>query len=112
MSEYTADELAQSVLVGFTKNRGPAWWAAVGDDLHDNAHFDDAVPWQRVHELFNFEALRADVARVVNGKVQYNADGDIQLVKDTVELYHSVTGQTLGTHGGGYKAHQFSDVLL
>jgi phage/plasmid-like protein (TIGR03299 family) len=111
MSEYTNDYLRQNVKVGFTGQRGPAWWAAVGNEMSDNAHFEGAVPWIEVRKLFSFEAARAQVARVVDGKVQYEGD-EPQLIPGMIELYHSETGHSFGTFSEGYQEHQFQDVLL
>lgn len=102
MSRETIKWLNENVLVGYTEKRVPAWWAEEG---YDN-HFEGPVPLERVHNLFDFDILDADVLfeNAVTGKIQGAPNQKV--------YYRSDNGMYLSSATNGHKGHDYREWLV
>lgn len=68
-SQETLDWLAENIGVGFTDERGPAWWARE-NYMADGSHFTGPVPQWKVDEVLGIKFIEAPVfAQLPSGDV-------------------------------------------
>lgn len=108
MSEFTAEQLANGVMVGFTGKRGNAWWNRAGALVMGDGytgHYADAIPVADIeNRLFNWAPAIAPVF-VQTALGMMPIDGKIAVTR-------GVDGPVLGIHGDGYVAHDIRQELL
>ena len=112
-SAETMDWLRTHVLVGYTDERGPAWWSnAITKDgqweMPEGSHFPGAVPMRKVTKLLD--------VRLVKGTsyVSYLDDeGEEQVIKDeeNFPIVNATTGKIFGYPRDGYTIHPYLDTL-
>jgi phage/plasmid-like protein (TIGR03299 family) len=110
-SRETMEWLRTQVKVGYTDDRGPAWWAAgavtkdgTWDSIPDGSHFAGPVP---------IEAVRAQLdVPLVKGVIHAtytDENGDRQVAADpgTAPIINARTGKIFSYPKTGYKIHPF-----
>lgn len=115
-SSETMTWLRDNIKVGYTDERGPAWWAAgattkdgtwVG--IPDGSHFPQAIPADVVVAQLDF--------RIVEGVLHAtyeDENGDKQVADDDTRkvIVNQRTGQIMGTPRAGYKIHGYEEWTL
>lgn len=78
MSAETMDWLRTNIRIGFTSERGPAWWHGDGY-MADGSHFDGPVPTEEVERILNVPFIETQHHAV---HVEYfHADGCLETGK-------------------------------
>lgn len=103
--------LRENVKVGFTDERGPAWWAAGAvtkdgkwDTIPDGSHFPGAVPLEVVTAQLDVPLVKGTV------HVTYeDADGHRQVAADpdTAPIVNARTGRVFSYPSKDYKIHPY-----
>jgi phage/plasmid-like protein (TIGR03299 family) len=119
MSRETSEWLNGNIMVGFTKERGNAWWDrnnGQGKTTNGNPnHFEGAVPTELVlSDLFPWEPITAPLfARFAP---ELTADGVSPArevaVPGKVGVFRSDTGELMGVHGEDYVPHSYRRWLI
>lgn len=114
-SSETMNWLRRKIRVGFTSERGPAWWAngavtkaGVWEGIPDGSHFDGPVPMEEVTKLLDIKLVKGTVF------IQYeDAYGNRQVVADpkTMPIMNQDTGQVFSYPKEGYKIHPYLETL-
>jgi len=114
-SAETMNWLRTKIRVGYTDQRGPAWWAAgaltkdgTWDTIPDGSHFDGPVPMEVVLDLLDIPLVKGIVF------AQYtDEDGQRQIATDTdtAPIINARTGQIFGYPKQGYKIHPYIETL-
>jgi phage/plasmid-like protein (TIGR03299 family) len=112
-SNETMEWLRANIKVGFTDQRGPAWWAnaitkAGQWEIPDGSHFPGAVPMAEVRKLLDVPFVKGTV------HVTYeDAEGNIQVASDadTQPIVNQLTGGVFSYPKPGYKIHPFLETL-
>jgi phage/plasmid-like protein (TIGR03299 family) len=114
-SAETIEFLRGNVKVGFTDQRGPAWWAAglvtkagTWTEIPDGSHFAGPVPIEAVRAQLDVPLVKGDVHvtyRDENGERQVSSDGD------TAPIVNARTGQIFSYPKKGYKIHPYLQTL-
>jgi len=108
-SQETMRWLRENILVGYTDQRGPAWWAQLDQgNMPKESHFPGAVPMRRVIRLLDVK-LTKGVAYV-----EYEDDeGHKQVVKDdsNFPIVNQRSGQIFGYPKSGYTIHPYLPTL-
>jgi phage/plasmid-like protein (TIGR03299 family) len=103
MSAETQQWLIDNIRIGYTDERGPAWWHGDGY-LTDGSHFPGAVPADEVRKLLDVPFVEAQMF------AQYtDADGQRQVVKDPDRkvILTPDTGDILGIFKQGWRLHGY-----
>lgn len=108
MSRETLEWLAENVVTGFVKQRGPAWWNNSGtrgtNSLGEPNHYDGPVPIDRVERLLpEVESLPSYVLL---------PNGEYRVVPEQQHIVRKDNHLVLGTFSDGYVIHQYRDWLL
>jgi phage/plasmid-like protein (TIGR03299 family) len=108
MSAETYEWLRGNIRIGYTDERGPAWWADDKDGryLADGSHFPGAVPDDEVRKLLAVPFISAKVF------AQYDdADGNRQVATDPDRqaIVTPDTGEILGIFKSGYQVHGYQE---
>lgn len=104
-SKETVAWLRNHVKVGFTSERGPAWWDS---GLPDGSHFPEAVPMAEVTAMLDVPLVKG------TAYVSYDdLDGDQQVVRDddNIPVVNQRDGTIFGYPKEGYKIHPYSETL-
>lgn len=78
--------------------------STVGNRALGDVHYPEAIPFDRVKQLFDFNVEFSPVYTETNG--------EFTAVNDRVALRRADTGHVLNLVGKGYAIHQFSEVLI
>jgi phage/plasmid-like protein (TIGR03299 family) len=112
--EGTAN-LADNVLVGFTNDRGNAWWNSRGTNGVDSKgrenHFPGAIPPEVVRErLYYWQAVSSElfVPNVSGG----DDDPEFLPVPERQAILRSDNGHVMGIFKAGYTIHQYDEWLM
>ena len=103
MSAETMEWLRSNIRIGFTSERGPAWWHGDGY-MADGSHFDGPVPTEEVERLLSVEFVETEIyAQWTDG------DGNRQVVKDPTRkgIVTPDNGVMLGVFKQGYQVHGY-----
>ncbi len=110
-SRETMEWLRENIKVGYTTERGPAWWAAgavtkdgTWDTIPDGSHFEGPVPIEVVRRLLDIPLVKGTVA------VTYtDEDGQRQVALDpgTAPVVNARTGRVFSYPSTGYKIHPY-----
>jgi phage/plasmid-like protein (TIGR03299 family) len=77
MSKESYEWLRTNIRIGYTDERGPAWWAQGNNYLADGSHFEGGVPEEEVRKILDVPFVSAEMfAQYTDG------DGNRQVVKD------------------------------
>jgi phage/plasmid-like protein (TIGR03299 family) len=112
-SRETMDWLRGNIKIGYTSERGPAWWAnATTKDgqwqIPDGSHFDGPVPMEEVRKLLDVPFAKGAV------HVTYtDEDGATQVAADpdTAPIVNMRTGQVFSYPTSKYKIHPYLETL-
>jgi phage/plasmid-like protein (TIGR03299 family) len=112
-SAETMDWLRNNIKVGFTGERGPAWWANATTKagtwtLPEGSHFEGPVPLEEVRKLLDIKLVKGRVF------VEYlDADGERQITTDesTEPIVNAATGRIFGYPSDGYRIHPYLETL-
>jgi hypothetical protein len=114
-SDETMNWLRTKIRVGYTTERGPAWWAngavtkaGVWVGIPEGSHFDGPVPMEVVMDLLDIPLVKGTVF------AQYlDKDGQRQIATDpdTQPIINALTGQIFGYPKDGYKIHPGSNLV-
>lgn len=114
-SAETMNWLRSSIKVGYTTERGPAWWAngavtKAGEwtQIPDGSHFDGPVPIEEVKKLLDIKLVKGTVfARYID------ADGNEQIATDerTQPVINARTGKIFSYPKEGYRIHPYLETL-
>jgi phage/plasmid-like protein (TIGR03299 family) len=112
-SRETMEWLRNNIKIGYTDERGPAWWAnATTKDgqwqIPDGSHFDGPVPMEEVRKLLDVPFAKGAV------HVTYaDEDGNTQVAADpdTAPIVNMRTGQVFSYPSKGYRIHPYLDTL-
>ncbi len=104
--------LRQNIRIGFTDERGPAWWAA-DNYMADGSHFDGPVPEDVVRRLLDVQLVEAKLNptfefTAADGTVTRNV-ADAGGRKAIVRVYDNGDGEVLGVFKAGYEIHPYND---
>jgi len=112
-SAETMEWLQNNIAVGFTTERGPAWWANARTkdgtwEMPEGSHFEGAVPIDVVHRILD--------VRLVKGKVfvEYeDEEGNRQIATDpdTMPIVNQRTGKVFSYPSDGYTIHPYIQTL-
>jgi phage/plasmid-like protein (TIGR03299 family) len=115
-SAETMNWLRENIKIGFTSERGPAWWAAgavtkdgTWDTIPDGSHFSGPVPMEEVHKLLDLPLVKATATFA-----EYlDENGVRQVTKDTnvLPIINARTGQVFSYPREGYKIHPYLETL-
>lgn len=113
MSNETLEWLRTHVKVGFTTERGPAWWSNATTKagqwtMPEGSHFPGPVPIEAVKELLDVTFVKGEV------HVTYiDGDGHRQVASDadTAPIVNRDTGEIFSYPTKGYKIHPYLDTL-
>lgn len=111
MSKETTAWLRENIRIGFTSERGPAWWANKADGAYmtDGTHFDGPVPEDEVKRLLDVKLVSGPVSSV------YTADdGERVPVVDPerqsiIRVHPAGWGEILGVFKSGYQIHGYNE---
>jgi phage/plasmid-like protein (TIGR03299 family) len=126
VSAETSNWLHSKIKVGFTKERGNAWWYRLSDDekvreqTGKSSHYEGAVPVEDVvNDLFNWEAIEVpvviDVPELTPEGVDTYRLEDVtskHIVRPRGALGPDDPGGRLATFKNGYNIHQHKLWLL
>lgn len=103
MSAETMDWLRNNIRIGFTSERGPAWWHGDGY-MADGSHFDGPVPTEEVERLLSVEFVEGTVFSTYT-----DASGERQSTQDKTRktIITPDTGEILGIFKQGYQVHGY-----
>jgi phage/plasmid-like protein (TIGR03299 family) len=104
MSKESLSWLQNNIRIGYTDERGPAWWAASGEFMTDGSHFDGPVPADEVRKLLAVPFVEAKLF------AQYEDEaGERQVVGDPDRkvILTPDTGDILGVFKSGYQVHGY-----
>jgi phage/plasmid-like protein (TIGR03299 family) len=104
MSKESLEWLQNNIRIGYTDERGPAWWAADGEYMADGSHFAEGVPEEEVRRLLDVPIVEAKLF------AQYeDAEGTRQVVADPDRkvILTPDTGDILGIFKSGYRVHGY-----
>lgn len=89
-SQETIDWLRGNVRVGYTSERGPAWWAADQESpLADGTHFDGPVPQEEVDKILGVELIEAPIfVQLPSGDVIKDPDRKAIVRGETETILH------------------------
>jgi phage/plasmid-like protein (TIGR03299 family) len=114
-SRQTMEWLRNNIKVGFTSDRGPAWWAngavtKAGDwtQIPDGSHFDGPVPIEVVLSTLDVRLVKGEV------HVTYlDEDGQRQVASDpgTQPIVNARTGRIFSYPQEGYAIHPYVQTL-
>lgn len=114
-SAETMNWLRSNIKVGYTTERGPAWWAQgavtkTGEwtEIPDGSHFEGPVPPEEVRRLLDVRLVKGTVS------VKYvDADGNEQVTDDpaTEPVVNARTGQVFGYPSRSYTIHPYLETL-
>lgn len=103
MSKETQKWLIDNLRIGYTDERGPAWWHGQGY-LTDGSHFPGAVPEEEVRRLLDVKFVSAKIFAQwedENGERQVAADPERQAILTPDN------GTILGIFKSGYQVHGY-----
>ena len=112
-SRETMDWLRGNIKIGFTSERGPAWWANATTkdgkwEIPDGSHFDGPVPMEEVRRLLDVPFAKGTV------HVTYeDRDGERQVAEDPAvqPIVNILTGQVFSYPTSKYKIHPYLATL-
>jgi len=114
-STETMEWLRSNILVGYTDERGPAWWAAgavtrdgTWSAIPDGSHFPGPVPIEVVRAQLDVPLVKgASHVTYLDeaGERQVSSD------EDTAPIVNARTGQVFGYPKKGYKIHPYLETL-
>jgi len=112
-SNETMEWLRANIKVGYTTERGPAWWAnavtkAGQWEIPDGSHFEGPVPIEAVRELLDVQFVKGTVHVTytdTDGNVQVSGDEKVQPV------VNASTGKIFSFPKEGYKIHPYLETL-
>ena len=108
-SQETMRWLRENILVGYTDQRGPAWWANMDEGVMPReSHFPGAVPLKRVTRLLDVRLTKG------TSYVEYEDDeGNKQVVRDeeNFPIVNQRSGQIFGYPKEGYQIHPYLPTL-
>ena len=104
--------LRNNIRIGFTDERGPAWWAAE-NYMADGSHFDGPVPEEEVRKLLDVRLVEARLNPTFeftasDGTVTRNV-ADAGGRKAIVRVYPNGDGEVLGVFKDGYQIHPYNE---
>lgn len=105
MTQETSQWLIDNLRIGYTDERGPAWWAAGTDDyLVNGSHFPGSVPDAEVRKILGVPLVEGTVNTVYTG-----TDGQRQVAADDSRktIVRADTGDILGIFRSGYQIHGY-----
>src|SRR5215831_7704846 len=111
-SAETMNWLRENIAVGYTDERGPAWWAnAITKDgqweIPDGSHFDGPVPMEKVTKILD--------VKLVKGKVHVTyEDGDGRQViadEDVAPIVNLRSHTVMAYPKKGYRIHPYLETL-
>jgi phage/plasmid-like protein (TIGR03299 family) len=115
-SAETMEALRQNIKIGFTDERGPAWWAngavtKAGNwtTIPDGSHFDGPVPIDVVRAQLDVPLVKAE-----RTSVRYRGeDGKLHTVVDpnVAPIINARTGQIFGYPTDSYRIHPYLQTL-
>ena len=106
MSKETLGWLRKNLRIGFTDERGPAWWSD-GDGMADGSHFPGEVPPEEVRRLLNVELIEADITATF----ELNGTKDFLKLDDRKAIVLVRDGEVIGAPGlfkSGYQPHGYN----
>lgn len=110
--------LRNNVVVGFTNERGDAWWAGRGvnktDDQGRPNHFPGAVPLDVVQsQVFPWQAEKRQLFYAVPASMDENGvtPATFAEVPGRVAIVRNDNGATLGVFKDGYMVHNYGEWL-
>jgi phage/plasmid-like protein (TIGR03299 family) len=123
MTAEKLDDLRANTRIGFTAKRGNAWHYRVGDPDSARNHYDGAVPYSAVKELFGFDLVSAPLhvalpddlvptVEILPGQFVADPDGSMPVVPGKQAIIRSDTGAVLGIFAEGYAIHPYGEWLL
>lgn len=114
-SQETMSWLRNMIRIGFTDERGPAWWAngavtKAGEwvGIPDGSHFPGPVPIEEVRKLLDVKLVKGAVT------ISYeDANGNVQTIEDpdTQPIINAGSGQVFSYPKEGYKIHPYLRTL-
>lgn len=119
MTMETMTALTNNVLVGFTKNRGEAWWTRAGGNTVDDRgrpnHFEGPVPMERAVEVLDRVTPIAVPleATIPAGLTDDGVDEPRHIVDETRKvIIDRITGQVFQVFSADYQIHEYRPWLL
>jgi phage/plasmid-like protein (TIGR03299 family) len=110
MSRESLATLNTQTLIGFTAQRGHAWYYRREEQGGEPNHYDGAVPVADVkRRLFNWHAVPGEITATYVG--QDEVEHTI-LVPDRQLIIRDDSGAVLGVFKEGYRIHQYEDWLI
>jgi phage/plasmid-like protein (TIGR03299 family) len=114
VSAETLTWLRENIRIGFTDERGPAWWAnkANGEYMTDGTHFDGPVPVEEVKRLLDVKLVSGPVSSVFT-----DGSNRIPVVdperQSIIRVHDAGTadarGEILGVFKSGYRIHGYDE---
>jgi phage/plasmid-like protein (TIGR03299 family) len=107
MTQETSRWLAENLRIGYTDERGPAWWAAGTDQyLTDGSHFPGSVPEAEVRKILGVPLVEGTVNTVYR-----DTEDQRQVAEDKSRktIVRADTGDILGIFKSGYKIHGYQE---
>lgn len=103
MSQETMAWLRNNIRIGYTDERGPAWWAGT-DPMADGSHFDGPVPFTEVERLLGIEFAPCPITATL-------PDGSTLADPDRQGIVRLDTRELLGVFKSGYVIHPYLNTL-
>jgi hypothetical protein len=120
MSAETMDWLVNNLRIGYTDERGPAWWAAGNEYMADGSHFDGPVPEEEVRRLLDVPFVEAKLFAQYTtadhvdgctmrdpGECECPTRREVVTDPDRKVILTPDTGDILGIFKSGWKLHGY-----
>ena len=115
-SSETMNWLRANIKVGYTDERGPAWWAngavtkaGTWTSIPDGSHFAGPVPIDAVHDQLDIRLVKATA--VYAEYEDENSQRQVATDPGTLPIINQRTGQIFGYPKEGYKIHPYLKTL-
>ena len=115
-SSETMRWLRENIKVGYTDERGPAWWAngavtkaGTWVGIPDGSHFDGPVPVEEVRKLLDVRLVKA--TRTFAEYTDENGERQVASDTGTLPIINQRTGQIFSYPKEGYKIHPYLTTL-
>jgi phage/plasmid-like protein (TIGR03299 family) len=104
--------LRENIRVGYTTERGPAWWAAgavtkdgTWDTIPDGSHFAGPVPYEEVRRLLDIPLVKATA--VYAEYLDENGQRQVARDESVLPVINARTGRIFSYPKEGYRIHPY-----
>jgi phage/plasmid-like protein (TIGR03299 family) len=115
-STETMEWLRSNILVGYTDERGPAWWAngavtkaGAWVGIPDGSHFAGPVPMDEAQRLLDIRLVKA--TRIYAEYQDENGQRQVATDEGTLPIINQRTGQIFSYPKESYKIHPYLSTL-